>query len=53
VDQEGIASARTELNKLTLEQFTAMQNGDHEKAKMLDLKIMEVSRKISGDSLIA
>jgi len=49
VDAETAQSHRAELEKLTSEQYTASLRGEHQKAQAIDLKIMELSRKISGD----
>ena len=43
---------RDALAQLTKEQDTAMQSGDHAKAKQLDSQIMKIARAISGDEPI-
>lgn len=49
VDNETALSLRSELNDLTAKQEDHMMKGEHQQAQALDLKIMELSRKISGD----
>jgi len=49
VDAASQQSLRSELEQLTSDQMAAEARGEYEKSKAIDLKIMEVSRKISGD----
>ena len=49
VDEATTSSLREELDALTAKQDEHMQKGEHSAAQAIDLKIMDISRKISGD----
>ena len=49
IDAETANSLRSELNDLTVKQDELMRKGDHTGAQNLDLKIMALANKISGD----
>ena len=49
---EEVGDLHEELNKLTAEQDKAQREGDTQKAANLDRKIMQISKKISGDTSV-
>jgi hypothetical protein len=49
IDDATASTLREELNTLTAKQDEHMQKGQHQQAQAIDLKIMDISRKISGD----
>ena len=49
VDAVAEQGLRAQLEKLTSDQADAQIRGEYQKAQSIDLEIMEVSRKISGD----
>lgn len=52
IDTETSATLSAELNDLTMQQDELMRKGEHQAAQAIDIKIMELSRKISGDNPI-